>query len=267
MNPSSVPHPVGKASIAKLVFWAAVLVVGAFLGYEIAYGLGLHDNYGFGWIAVVFLAGIVVAILVLFAVIGGLAALVPDRAGRPTIRIVTVAAVALVVGLGLGGAINAVVRLAHHDAVMIGGPGTLTVSLEGLDRYAAQGDAPAHCGSGWDSALVARIEADSVGRVPTGTVDATVMLLPEGSSDGRPDVYFSIRRADKTQGLPPAWRGSGDVVERIDGDRRGRIAFTGAALLPAEETGLPPEGWPTSLSGSVSWSCDAMFGAGASSLP
>jgi hypothetical protein len=267
MNPSSVPHPARKVSKAKLAFWGVVLVVGGFLGYEIAYGIGLHDSYGFGWIAVVFLVGTAVAILALFAVIGGIAALVPDRGGRPTMRVVTVAAVTLVVGLGIGGAIDALVRLGHHDPVKFAGAGTLSVTLDRLDGFAGRGDVAAHCSSGWDSTLVARIEADSVGRVRAGTVDATVILLPEGSSDGRPVVYVSVRPADTNKNAAPTWYGAGDVVERIDGDRRGRIAFTGATLTSGDESMPRPEGWPVSLSGSVSWSCDPMSSAGASSLP
>ena len=82
-------------------------------------------------------------------------------------------------------------------------------------------------------------------------------MLPY-SSDAEILVWFQ----PAVEGAAPTWQGLADVVERIDGDRAGRIVFTGAALI-ADEAGRRPEGWPAELSGALSWSCGEWVRPGA----
>jgi hypothetical protein len=162
----------------------------------------------------------------------------------------------LALGVGAGWAITSALDLGYHEPVLLEAEGTVNVSLDGLEGYAGQGDSRAFCRSEVDGENVAYLESNLVGNVGTGMVGATLSLHP-GGPDGRPDVQIAIVPADKNQVSAAYWQGPADVVERVDGDLGGRIRFERLSLLPTEEGGGWPQGWPTELSGTLTWACGA----------
>jgi hypothetical protein len=168
----------------------------------------------------------------------------------------------LALGVGAGWAITSALDLGYHEPLLLEAQGTVNVSLDGLEGYAGQGDGRAFCRSEVDGENVTYLESTLVGNVGTGMVGATLSLHP-GGPDGRPEVQIAIVPADKTQVSAAYWQGPADVVERLDGDLGGRIRFAGMPLLPTEEGGGWPQGWPTELSGTLTWTCGAWSPPGA----
>ena len=258
MDPSIIGQSVATVSRPKLAIWAAALGGGGYLGFRIADGLARADFVGqfgaivAGGIALVVLAGLVAI---------GLALLL-DKASHSAARTAILAAALLLTGVGVGWAITPVLGLGYRDPVELVARGTMTLSLDGLDAYAGQGEVPARCRSVLDASAVALVEADVVGSSGTDLVGAFIVMLPDWS-DGRPGIVVRVQPAGQAEGIAPTWRGVAEAVERMDGDRAGRIVFSGAVLVTSVETGRPP-GWPAELSGALSWSCGEWVRPGAS---
>jgi hypothetical protein len=247
----------------KVAFWAAAVGVGAYLGYLIADSLTMTS--GLAILGTLFIGAVIMAILFVLGVVAAAVGLQPDRRGRPAARAVIVSGVLLVVGVAVGWALTPVLGLGYHPAIESESLGTMSLSLDGLDGFESDGDAAAFCRSAPDSDAVAYVTANALGSVATGTVTASLIMNPLDSPDGRPTFGIGVTPAVKGENAAPNWHGSGDL-EPIEGDRGGRITFTGAALV-AGETGRPPLGWPAELSGVLSWSCDAWSLPGESALP
>lgn len=244
MDPSAV-------SKRKLAFWAAAFAVGAYLGYKIAEGLAMS---GLAVLSVIVGALLVAAILVSLAVIAVIAALQPGGRSRSTASAMILAGVVLIAGLGTGWLFKEIELFGYRPSVVLEAPGTMTMSLDGIDGYAGNVDSLAACRSEPDAERVAFVEANAIGRIGTGTVGVSVVILPQ-TADDRPAIEVWIVPEDKTVGPAPSWRGPAGDVAPIDGGRGVRTAFTGAALAASDETGLPPEGWPAALSGTIQWRC------------
>lgn len=253
MDPSTGRRSVSAVSSPKLAFWAAAFAGGAYLGYKIAEGLALS---GLAVLGVIAGALLVAAILVSLAVVAVIAALQPAGRGRSTAWAMILAGVLLVAGIGTGWLLKELGLFGYRPSVVLEAPGTMTMSLDGIDGYAGHVDALAACRSEPDAERVAFVEANGVGRVGTGVVGTSIVILPQ-SSDDRPAVQVWIVPADKTVGPAPSWQGPAGAVQPIDRDRGGRMAFAGAALTAGDETGLPLEGWPAELSGTIEWQCGA----------
>lgn len=262
MDATPSRHSAPSLSRPRLVVWAASLAVGGFLGS------GMHVNEstgGFGWVGALAFAILAVTILVVMGVIALILALAPDESGHRAARAIVVAAIALAVGVGIGRAIAPM--LSGRVAFPLEARGTMSLSTDGLERYVGSSDAVANCRSVPDSDAVAYVDANVVGSVGTGMVGVSVVMLPPDSADGRPTVQVWIQPADKTVGVAPAWQALGDIVERGDGDRSGRIAFNGATLSASDGSVRQPEGWPAELSGTVSWTCGDWTIPGAEATP
>jgi len=248
---TSIRQALAGRSVSTLVLWAIALAGGAYLGYVIAYSANLP---GLGSISALIAGLLAVAILTALVVIAVVAALLPGKRGRPAARAAISVGVMLALGVGAGWAITSALGLGYHEPVLLESRGTANLSLDGIEGYVGRGDALAFCRSETDAENVAHLETNLVGNVGTGMVAATLSLQPD-SSDGRPEVQIAILPANKTQSSAAYWQGPADVVERLDGDRGGRIRFEGVPLLPTEEGGGWPEVWPTELSGTLTWSC------------
>jgi hypothetical protein len=73
--------------------------------------------------------------------------------------------------------------------------------------------------------------------------------------DDPPVVQVWMVPADKSVGQAPSWRGPLGDVAPVDGEGSGHMEFAETTLSPSDETGLAPEGWPTTLSGTIDWRC------------
>lgn len=253
MDPSTVRRWVPAVSKVNLAFWVAAFAVGAYLGYKIAEGLALS---GLAVLSVIVGALLVAAILGTLVAIAVIAALQPDGRGRSTAGTMTLAGVLLVAGLGTGWLLKEFGLFGYRPSAFLEAPGTMTMSLDGIDGYTAEVDAVAACRSEPDAERVAFVEANAIGRIGTGAVGASVVILPQAADD-RPTVQVWIVPQDKTVGPAPSWRGPAGDVETIDADQGGHMDFAGAVLSASDESGLPLEGWPAEVSGTLDWRCGA----------
>ena len=251
MDVFTLRRSITSTSRPTLVLWAAAFALGAFLGYGIAYSQTLTGLGSLGAIVAGLVAG---ALLATLAVIAVVARLMSGARGRSVARAALGAGFLLVAGVAVGWTVTRVLGLGLQEQTLLEARGTMNVSLDGLDGYAAGADARALCRSEPGSDEVARIESDDVGTLGTAVVVVSVSMRPEGT-DGRPAVSVSIQPADKAQGSAPAWQGSADVLSE-GGNREGRLVFVGASLVADEGALALPDGLPTELSGTVRWSCD-----------
>ncbi len=253
MNPSTIRQSPRTVFGLTTVLWAAaVLAIGAFLGWWIAYVLSAPD-YGFGRLSAYFIAALAGVILATLAVIAVVAALWPGQRGRPAARVAIVIGLLFAAGVGLGWAITPVVGLGYREPVYLEARGTMNLSLEGLAGYVSQGDQLALCSRVDHTQVVGHVEA-IVGSVPSGRVAASVSIVP-AAPDGWPSVAIAIQPTVEPKGSGTAWYGPAEVVERRDGNRTGRVTFSSAVLIADEHDGRLPEGRPAELSGTLSWSC------------
>jgi hypothetical protein len=249
MDPVTVPRPRASVSKAKLVAWAVALVVGIYLGGAVASGL---NQGGLGSIVALVVALIVGAVLAVMAVVAAILALSRDESGHQAARSIFVAGILFVAGVVVGWAVAPLFRPEYRESVVLEAPGTLNLSIDGLDGYASQGDVSAQCRSELDAEDIADVHADVVGNVGTAMVGVSMSPLT-GLPEGQSVVHVWIRPSMEDKGSAPFWDGPADVIERIDGDRGGRIVFSRATFSEPDKT--PPVGYPRELSGTLSWSC------------
>jgi hypothetical protein len=233
----------------RLVVIAAALATGCWLGYTIAVGMS-GSKYG----QLTAMVGIGAAAL--FVVVSAFTALVlvlvPNRSGRPMARIVAMAAALFVAGVGAGKVATPLIWPEFHEPLSLGSSGTMSVDLAGIEGFDTNGEVEAACRSDVDSDVVAFVEASGLGTVGTGVVSATVSVF--SSMDTPELILWTVPPVDD-RSLQPMWQGAGDVVERGDGWSSGRVVFTQLELTAYDEQGQQPEGWPKTVSGSLSWAC------------
>jgi hypothetical protein len=249
MDPVTVPRCRGGVSKPKLAALAVVLAIGAYLGGTLASGL---NQGGLGSIVALVVAVIVGAILAVMALVAAILVKSSDTSGRRAARSIVVAGIVFVAGAGVGWAVEPAFRPEYRESVILEAPGTLNVSIDGLDGYMSHGDAPTKCHSELDAEGIAGIGGDVVGSVGTAIVGASLTVLA-GTPVGRPVVHLWIRPSVEDKGSAPFWEGPADIVDRIDSDRGGRVEFTRAAFTEPDKA--PPDGYPVELSGTLSWSC------------
>lgn len=249
MDPVTVHRSSPGVSKAKLAGLAVALAIGAYLGGSLASGLG---QGGLGSIVALLVAVILGSILAVMAVVAVILAKSPDESGHRAARSIFVAGIALVTGVGIGWAVEPAFRPEYRESVILEAPGTLNVSIDGLDGYMSQGDVPTKCRSELDAQGIAGIGGDVVGSVGSAIVGASLTVLAD-TPDDRPMVHLWIRPSVEDKGSAPFWEGPAVIVDRSDSDRGGRVEFTRAAFTEPDKA--PPDGYPAELSGTLSWSC------------
>lgn len=249
MDPSNVRHPIAELSKPKLLFWAASLAVGAYLGYVIAANLYASGFASFN----AFFAGLIaLAILFVLVVVAVILALAPDRSGRPAARAAIVGGLVLTLGVGLGWVITPVIWPEFRAPVILEAKGTMNLALDGIDGYAAGGDALATCRSEVDAEGVASVEAVVVGTIGPAVVAASVWIQ---SDNGTSDLMVWIPPPAEGTGTVPMWQGPEGIVEATRVAGGGQVVFSGIRLTASDAEGRAPEGWPAELSGTLTWSC------------
>jgi len=249
MDPVTVHRSRPGVSKAKLAGLVVALAIGAYLGGGLASGL---NQGGLGSIVALVVGLIVGTILAVMAVVAVILALSPDKSGHAAARSIFVAGFVLVAGVVVSWAVEPAFRPEYRESVVLEAPGTLNVSIDGLVGYTSQRDVLAQCRSDQDTERIADIGGDVVGSIGTAIVAASLTTLA-GAPDGRPAVTIWIRPSVEDKGSAPFWAGSADVVERMEGDRSGRVEFTRVAFTEPDKA--PPDGYPAVLSGTLIWSC------------
>ena len=118
-----------------------------------------------------------------------------------------------------------------------------------------------------DSETVSEVSARDLGELISGTLGGTVALPVAGSTVA--SLGLSIDGADLVSGAAqPVWSGQGEVTDVTERRTSGRVSFHDAALQPFDKEGQQfPEGWPSTLSGELSWACGGWLDPNATPAP
>jgi len=254
ISPASPDAPPRRQTSASTVVFAIVAVGAAVAGIFVGREIALEQSRG------LFLAGAVPMFLLAVVVVGlGLVGLVSlgVRRGRLNVAIGTLFATA---GLLAGGA---VVGWASAGAtggtepvpvvLQAAGTATLTMAVD-PGAFAARDGGAATCESEQDGRGVAIVTALDLGQLGPGTLRARVSPSADGPDGGRVELW--IDGADLPEGASqPFWLGSAEVT-RSDGAGQATFIDVGREGDPALVPGSgAADGWPASLSGTLSWSC------------
>lgn len=220
--------------------------------------------YGLGVVVGPTLVGVVLLVSILVAVLFGIAALAVPRArgtAVPTFLLCGSLAVGIIGGNVVGAILNVGLRsngpvnqapfpsfsftayrfLQAHATVIVsldGEPGFLHTTQETVD-----GGLFGHwCYSLPDSEAVGHVDALGIGELNGRAL--SVFIRPDPGA-GTARVVFQFLNAE--DGSVPVWSGHSRVVD--EAGPAGRVIFEGLTGEPAVA------GWPTTLSGAVSWEC------------
>jgi hypothetical protein len=249
MDPVTERPSIATISKPMLIVLVPALLGGAYLGGSIASG------FNQGSLASVFaFFGVLIvgAVLAVMALVAAILAKSPDASGHRAARSILVAGLVFAGGLAIGWAVEPAFRPVYREAVVLGAPGTLSVSIDGLAGYRGAGTVAAGCLSERDAEGIADVRWGVVGTFETAVVGASIADFAD-SADGRPVIQVWIDRSFEDKAAEPVWTGPADVIQRTAGDRSGHLVFTGATF---PEPDRPPyEGYPLELSGTMIWSC------------
>ena len=252
MAAPSTSGPLARLALLALPLLAA-LGLGVLFGRSAAYNRSLGElNAVFAFVFLIVEVGGLVLLALAVATVAWLAR---GRRGSTAIRTLLLAAGALVLG-AVGGVVSAPATGGEYRAPIVlhaGGLGTLT--LDGTTpAFVGAGDSQVSCVSVPDGRTLESVLGLAFGELGSGTVRGTVSGAGNAWS-----VELYIDGGDLPEGAEqPFWTGPA-VVDRVDPDGvTGRVTFT--HLQP--EGGKGPvasavAGWPATLSGSLSWSCQA----------
>lgn len=241
-----------------LAWWTAAFAVGTYAGYKIAYFP--VDSSSWGVVGLFIAVPFWVASTGAFIVIPALITVVLYRAWckgpLPAARTAIVAAFLYAAGVGVGYGLTPVFGLEYRyrEPVVLEARGTMTLTLDGLDGYAARSDVLAICVSVSDGEGLSGVSAAAIGTLDGLDVDAHIggieLEFPSVGIGGVPTVDSKF----------VGWSGPADRAERTEDGRNGRVTFIGAAL-ENNGAGDPVSGHlPTTLSGTLTWSCGEWIG-------
>ena len=234
-------------------WWTATFGVGVYAGYKIAYYAVDSSSWGaIGLLVVVpFWVAVAAASITIPAFLTALLYRTLFKGSLPGARTVMVAALLYAVGVGVGYSITPMLGLEYRyrEPVVLEARGTMTLSLDGLAAYSARSDAFAICGSTPDGDAVSVVSATAVGMIDGLDVDASIagigLEFPSVGIGGVPTADSKL----------VGWSGPASLVELTQSGREGRVTFVGAALDNNGARGPAPGYLPTTLSGTLTWTC------------
>jgi len=239
--------------------WVAAVVVlggGAFLGFQVAYQSSL-GGLG-GALGAAFLAMAIGALAVVALLVGVGNALRPAGRGRVASTYSFAAAGLLLAGAGAGYLAVPVFDLGYHAPVVLQARGEASITLDGVAGFEPRGAGRADCQSVADGTDVERVVALSLGELSGGLLRADIALPVEGLSIGY--IALFVDAATLPSGsVPPTWEKAEPEINSASGGATGTIRFDGAELREEPEMGAATGSWPTTLSGTVTWSCGEWF--------
>lgn len=261
-GPAEPKRPRSAIGMSLSVLVAAgACILGVLAGRAIAYQRSLG---GLGE----FVDAVVLTFLVILGVVGlvliGLFA-TKIRHGQISRAIATTLAAAGLLAAGTvgGNATSSASGGLYHQPVVLEAAGQTHFELEPVVvPFVAKDPGRAACSSVPDGRTVAAITALELGKLGSGTLRATLSLTAQAPD--RATAEFFIDGADLQEGsIAPSWSGSVKVTEiGVDG-ASGKLTFSG---LEVSNPAAKPDsgssavrstapGWPASLSGSLSWTC------------
>jgi hypothetical protein len=245
----------GRGALPRSVAGRAALVVVAICA--------LSSGMVFGWyfitersagglggaIGAAFAALALITELVLLIGVGLIATAIRRGHLTPAIRTLLVAGALVGVGAAGGGAYAAAFGEGSQvAAVALETPGTMTAELAPTSiSFVARNRGEASCTSDADGAQVWRVTALDLGELGTGTLRANVNLPAAASGLS---AEFWVDGGDLADGsAQPFWTAKARIVDLAADGMTGRVDVTLAAEFAASSA------WPSTLSGSLSWTC------------
>ena len=250
--PTADPSPQrSRLSLPALAAATAIVVVAFLDGRYVAF---LNSKPAF-------FARIDVLLLVAAAVVGALVlGFVARRAGRrwpalatrrPALVVGGLVAVGFVLGMATAGATGAL----HREPVVLEAVGKAAGLIENVDDFVSGGDAPATCRSVPDGTAVSSVTAEDLGTIDGLTLRGSLSLPTP--SDAVPSEVFVDGADLPPDSMQPSWSGVTSLAEVAPDGRSGVLSFAALTLSVDPPPGSRPNGepWPTTLSGTIRWTC------------
>jgi hypothetical protein len=248
----AVRRGAGVTVTPRLVFRAAVLVLGFLIGRSIAYQVsrgGLEAAIGGGlWVY-----GTLFVLVILFAFVG-IRARIRRRPVGATLRPLALSSLIFVGAAIVGNVTAAFTGGLHREAQVLEASGTITLRLDGVTGFVAAEGSPARCASLPDGMDVAGVTGLELGLLGTRHLRGSVSLPFGNEADAHVELW--IDGADLPEGAAqPVWTGPVMVSVRPGEDRPGQATFDSLPLVHNPD--LPPYGepFPETLAGSLVWNC------------
>jgi hypothetical protein len=253
-------QPAAARSRGALVRFGAGLpglLIGGLIGVNIGIAAARGNMFG-----PAFVIGVDLVITMLGAGLGALIGWIVGRFGARTAgRLITLNAGFVVIGAVAGTVLGPRFGITYHPPVTLHAGGSAAIVLASLADLQTRAAATADCSSIEDGTRLAEITSQDVGSLRGARLLATVDRGPSGSAGGD-SISIEIGGEAVSAGAPALlWQGPA-TVSGVDADgRSGTATFAGlVAANPADKslnggTPAPVAGWPTSLSGTLTWSC------------
>lgn len=237
------------------------LGVGVFLGYQASYQSslgGLGGSLGSAYIALA-----IGALVVVVALVGVANLLRPAGRGRTASRLAFVASGLILAGGAAGAAAVPAFDLGYHPPVVLQARGEASVTLAGIPAFVPRASGRADCQSVADGTDVERVVALSLGDLNGRLLRADIAIPIGGVSSGYLSLFVDAATLPSGS-VPPTWEKAEPEINSAAGGASGSIRFDQAQLRTGSEIGATTGSWPTTLSGTVTWSCGEWFAPDAS---
>jgi len=243
--------------ILSVVVVVVAMVLGVLGGREVAY-YGSLGGLG-GVLGAGILTFFIVAMVIALTLVGLIAMKIRHGKANLAIRTLLAAAGLLSVGAIGGDATAGALGGLYRQPVVLGATGETHAALQAdATPFVARDGGRADCRSVPDGRSVETVTALEVGRLGSGALRATLSLAASGS-DGASAEFWIADVPDGT--IQPFWRGNIQIIESAPDGASGRMSFNleraedGASKSEPSARTSPPPGWPPTLAGELSWTC------------
>jgi hypothetical protein len=166
--------------------------------------------------------------------------------------------IALAAGAVIGIVMTPVLGLTYPPAVVLAAAGPSTLTLPAAQDFDGSPSSVAACRSVAGATAMAAVDVQTAGRLRGEVLNAEVRRDPAGT--GIDTITIELNRAD---GPVILWDGP-VAIATVDPDgRAGTATFSDLAGANAADKGLPRasagpgDGWPSTLAGTLTWTCGA----------
>jgi hypothetical protein len=238
------------------------LLLGGYVGFQIAHigSRGGMESLGAILLGMGFAAMVGVVLLV-----AGVAFLL----GRRGVSRGALAAAGLLAAGGLVGFVTVpVFGLEYRAPVDLFARGTASVRMDTIDGFEPRAGGAADCSSQPDSEVAGGITGLDLGELHGGTLRGGFNTGLEPASGSVVSASFWVEGSDLPEGAPqPLWAGEATIEEVGLHATTGRLTFSHLGIAGGATGEERFEGWPPTLSGELSWQCEAWLDPAATPRP
>lgn len=165
------------------------------------------------------------------------------------------AGIALAAGTIVGVVLTPILGLTYKPAVVLGATGPAVLALSGRPDFVADPSAAATCRSVPDGTALMALDVQTAGRLRT---ERLLVELVRDAATSRDTITIQLGGEG---GLVVIWDGDATISPSDVDAHAGTATFGDLAGANAADKGLPrasngpSDGWPATLSGTLTWSC------------